>query len=133
MDHASHTILAMCGAEVGIIAAAIKSVLIDRSAIGKNSSVAVRIIRRTKLSTGNAGSTTSDAMAVANPRPPYCVARVDADFVRHEREALPDGHIEDLAGSRWHPGQHWLPALVNNPEELGRVLFVFCDSEAFVT
>ena len=45
MDHASHTILAMCGAEVRIIAAAIKSVLIDRSAIGKNSSVAVRIIR----------------------------------------------------------------------------------------
>jgi hypothetical protein len=41
MDHASHPILAMRGTEVRIIATAVKSVLIDRSAIGKNSRVAV--------------------------------------------------------------------------------------------
>src|ERR1043166_4094428 len=86
MDHAGHTILAMCSAEVGIIAAAIKSVLIDRSAIGKNSSVAVEIIWRTKLSIGNARSAAGDAMAVTNPGPSYYVAYIDADFVRHKRE-----------------------------------------------
>ena len=132
MDHASHSILAMCSAEVRIIAAAIKSVLIHRPAIGKNSSVAVRIIRGTKLSVGNAGSAAGDTVAATDPRPSYCVACADADFVRNKREALPDGHIENLAGTRLHAVRHWLPVWVDNPEEPGSVLFFCCDSEAVV-
>jgi len=133
MDHASHIILAMCGAEVRVIAAANESVLIDRSAIGKNSSVAVGIIRRTKLFIGNARSAAGDAMATADPRPSHCVAYVDADFDRHKRETLPDGHIENLAGTKRHTVRHWLPVLVDNSKDSESALFLCRESAVSVS
>jgi hypothetical protein len=131
MDHASHTIFAMRGTEVRIIATAVKSVLIDRSAIGKNSRVAVRIIRRAKLSI--ARSAAGDTMAATDPSPSHCVARVDADFVWHKREALPDHHIENLAASRCHAIRHWLSVLIENPNAFGSALFLCRDSGASVS
>jgi hypothetical protein len=133
MDHASHTIVAMRGTEVRIIATAVKSVLIDRSAIGKNSRVAVGIIGRTKLSIGNARSAAGDTIAATDPGPSHCVARADADFVWHKREALPDHHIENLAGSRWHAIPHWLSVLIDNPNAFGSALFLCRDSGASIT
>jgi hypothetical protein len=133
MDHASHPILAMRGTEVRIIATAVKSVLIDRSAIGKNSRVAVGIIGRTKLFIGNARSTAGDTMTATDPGPSHGVARVDADFVWHKREALPDHHIENLAGTRWHAIRHWLSVLIDNPNAFGSALFLCRDSGASVS
>jgi hypothetical protein len=133
MDHASHTIFAMSGTEVRIIATAVKSALIDCSAIGKNSRVAVRIIRRAKLSIGNARSAAGDTMAATDPSPSHRVARVDADFVRHKREALPNHHIENLAGSRCHAIWHWLSVLIDNTNAFGSALFLCRDSGASVS
>src|SRR5262249_19993903 len=133
MDHASHTILAMRGTEVRIITAAIKSVVVNCSAVGNNSRVTVGIIRRTKLLIGNARSTAGDAMAIADPCPSHCVAYVDADFVWHKREALPDRHIENLAGSRWHALRHWLSALIDNPKGSGSALFLGRDRTVSVS
>jgi hypothetical protein len=133
MDDASHTILAMRSTEVRIISTAVKSVLVDRSAIGKNSRVAVGIIRRTKLSIGDARSATGDTMAATDPGPSHRVAHVDADFVWHKGKALSDRHIENLAGSRWNAVWHWLSILIENPNGFESAL-IFCgDSGASVS
>ena len=98
MDQASHTILTMRRAEVRIIATVVKSVLVYRSAIGKNSRVAVGVIRRTKFFIGDARSASRDTMAATYPGPSHRVAHVNAYFVWHEGKVLSDGHIENLTG-----------------------------------
>lgn len=100
MDHTSHTILTMRRAEVRIVTTMVKSVLVHRSAIGKNSRVAVGVIRRTKLFIGDARSATRDTVTAACPGPSHRVAHVNAYFVWHKGKALSDGDIENLTGDR---------------------------------
>jgi len=132
MDHASHTIVAVCRAEVRVIATLIKGVLIDETRIGKNSRTAVGIIRRAKLSVGNARSAARYTVAAGYPSPSHCVARCDADFVRHKRKTLSYRHIESPARSRWHAIWHWLSILTDNPDGFSGALFLCRNSDAFI-
>lgn len=90
----------MRGAEVRISASLRKSVLVNRADVGKNTRRAVGIIRGTKLPIGCTRITAGDTVAAASPGPPHCISRRDIELVWHKHEALPDRHIENLAGRR---------------------------------
>src|SRR5436305_11836136 len=97
IDHAGHTKSAVREAEVIIAAGLVKSVLVHRPKVGKDSLVAVRIVRRTKLLIRRAGIAAGDTVAVLGPCPAHRVAHEDLDRVRHQHIAtLPNCHLENV-------------------------------------
>lgn len=133
IDHASHAILAVRGAEVRIRARLRKSVLINRACVGKNSRLAVGIIRGTKLPIGRARHAAGDTVATTGPGPSHRVARRDVEHVRHKLKALPDRHIENLTVSRWHAVRGLSAVLIDNANGRNSALFLCRDSDEPVT
>jgi hypothetical protein len=78
VDGATHAVFTVRKTEVGISARMAKGVLINGACIGKNSPVAVRIIRRTKLAIRFARRAAGNTVTAAHPSPPNCVARDDS-------------------------------------------------------
>ena len=115
----------MRSAEVIKGASLIKGVLVDRPCAGKDSQVAVHIIRGTILSIGCARIAARDAVAASGPSPPYRIAHRDVNCVRHKHQAaLPDRYIYNLTSTRWHTAHSRPAVLIHNVNGAGGVLFV---------
>src|SRR4029453_3731026 len=111
-------------AEVGIDPRLRESVLINRALVGKDSLIAVQVIRGTILSIDDARIAAGDTVAALSPGPSHRVACRDVDFVRYKHiAALPHGHIEDLAATRWHAAHGRLPVLIHNADPGSSELF----------
>ena len=125
IDHSSHTKSAVREAEVIIAAGLVKSVLVHRPKVGKDSLVAVRIVRRTKLFIRRAGIAAGDTVAVLGPCLAHRVAHEDVDRVRHKHIAtLPHCHIENLTAARWDAAHCWPAVLIYNMDCVSGGLFL---------
>src|SRR5215475_8024428 len=103
-------------AEIRKTASLCKSELVNKALVGKHALGAVRVIRRTELPIGRAGTATGHTVTATAPRPPHRVANRNVDGVRRKREtpARPDGHIDNRAGRRWRAARHWPSVLIHN-------------------
>ena len=110
-----------------------KSVLVDGALTGKDSLVAVHVIRGTKLSIDGARRAAGDAVAAAGPGPPHRVADRDVDCVRHKHEAaLSHCYIEDLTATRWHAAHSCPSILIHNVNGGGRGMLLLRCGDASV-
>lgn len=122
IDRASHANAAVRRAEVGIIACLRKSMLINRALTGKNSQVAVRVIRGTEQPIGGARRTAGDAVAAAAPGPPYRVTCENVDCGRYELKTVSnraDSYIEGLALRQRNAARCVLTVLIDNADDPG--------------
>jgi hypothetical protein len=134
IDHASHADGAMREAEVIIGASLVKGVLVHRPKVGKDSLIAVRIVRGTKLFIGRARIAAGDTVAVLGPGPPHRVAHRDVECVWHKHiPALSHRYIEDLASTRWRSAYGGPSVLIHNVNGMGGSLFLVRCADVFVT
>ena len=111
-----------------------KSVFINESVVGKSSRIAVRIVRRTKLSIDGARISAGDAVAVTKPRPSNGITDRDICCGRRERETIhPNRNLKDLARTRWHAAHRRPAVFINNMDLVDRRLFQLCRGDMFVT
>jgi hypothetical protein len=106
-------------AEVRISPGLSESMLVHRALTGKNSLIAIHVIRGTKLSIGGARIAAGDAVTAIGPGPAHRVALRDIDLARIERESRPDLHIKNLAARRSHAAHRWPAVLVHNVDCVG--------------
>ena len=110
----------MRSAEIIKGASLIKGVLVDRPCAGKDSQVAVHIVRRTILSIGRARIAARDAVAASGPSPPYRIAHQDVNCVRHKHQAaLPHRYVYNLTSTRWHTAYGRSAVLIHNMNGVG--------------
>ena len=103
--------------EIRKIASLCKSEFVNKAYIGKRARGAVRVIRRTELPIGCAGrGATGDTVAAGGPCPSHCIAYRNVDCARVECKGPTrrHRHINNRAGSRWHPVHRWLAILIEN-------------------
>ena len=126
IDHTGHSSKAVQSAEVRVSASLRKRVLVNEPCIRKNSSVTVRVIRRTELPISCARRAAGDTVVIAAPSPPHRVAERDVECVRHKpyfvsRRA--HRHIENLAASQPPAAWHLTAVLIDNPDGRKNALF----------
>ena len=95
IDHARHANRAVRRTKVRKSARLRKSVLVNRTCVGKRPCLAIGVVRRTKLSIDRTRIAAADTMAAAGPGPPNRVANMNIERVRRKREALPHRDIEN--------------------------------------
>ena len=118
VNHSSHSSKAVQEAEILVRARLRKSELVDEPCVIKNCSVAVHVIRRTKLPIGGAGSAACDAVKIALPGPAHGVADAYVEGIRHKTEFVSyrsHGHIKNLTPN--NPLFHWV--LARRLQDLG--------------
>src|SRR5207248_6181423 len=74
-----------------------------------------------------------DTVAVTGPGPSHRVAYRDVDLVRHKHETRSHGHIDNLAGTRWHAAHGRVPVLIHNVDGVGGGLFLVRCANVSVT
>jgi len=105
----------MRGAEVRKSARLRESVFVNEACIIKNSLVAVRVIRRTKLFISGARIAAGDTVAATKPGPPDGITDRDIYCGRCKRETtLRYRHIEDLPSAGWDTAYCRLAVLIHN-------------------
>jgi hypothetical protein len=97
-------------------ASLIKGVLIHEPCVGKDSLVAIHIIRGTKLPINGARRAAGNAVTAIGPGPAHRVALRDIDFARIKRESRPDLHIKNLAARRSHAAHGGPAVLIYNAD-----------------
>ena len=126
IDHASHSSKAVQSAEVRVSACLRKRVLVNEPCVRKNSSVTVRVIRRTELPISCARRAAGDTVVIAAPGPPHGVTHEDVECVRHKPyfvSCRPHRHIENLAASQSSTASHLTSVLIDNPDDWNSALF----------
>jgi len=126
IDHTSHSSKAVQSAEVRVTASPCKSVFVNEPCVRKNSSVTVRVIRRTEPPIGCTRRATGDTVVIAAPGPPHRVTHEDVECVRHKPyfvSCRPHRHIENLAASQSRAASHLVPVLIDNPDHWNSALF----------
>jgi hypothetical protein len=126
IDHTGHSSKAVQSAEVRVSASLRKRVLVNEPCVRKNSSVTVRVIRRTELPISCARRAAGDTVVIAAPGPPHRVADRDVECVRHKPYCVsrrPHRHIENLAASQSSTASHLTAVLIDNPDDWNSALF----------
>jgi hypothetical protein len=122
-------------AKVRVSASLRKRVFVNEPCIRKNSSVTVRVIRRTELPVGCVTSAAGNTVVVAAPGPPHRVADRDVECVRHKPDWVSRrsySHIENLAASQAPAAWHLTAVLIDNPDGRKSELFSCCGGAAIV-
>jgi hypothetical protein len=127
VNDSSHSSKAVQGAEILVHARLRKSELIHEPCVVKDRSLAVHVIRRTKLPILGARRATGDTVRIALPGPAHGVAYADVDHIRHKTEFVSlrsHGHIKNLAPNVWLSTRNLASILVDNSDCRRRSVFL---------
>jgi len=135
MHCACHPSKAVQSAEVRKSAGLCKSVLVNSACIGKDSCVAIHVVRRTKFAIGSARGAAGNTVVIAAPGPSHCVAHRNGDRVGDKAYFVSlrsYRYIENLATGRASTTLYRPAVLIYDPDACTGVPYRYGTTRALI-